>query len=71
MESEYLIQVVHKKSGRIAQWAPGLKVEKDLEAELLNRIKEKGVGVFRTESRVLAAIQTALRELLFDLKSKV
>lgn len=34
IQSEYLIQVVHKATGRVVQWAPGLDAERELVSEL-------------------------------------
>ena len=71
MASQYLIQVVHKESGKVVRWAPGLEIEKQFEDELLDRVKAKGVGVGRSTTHVLADVQTALQELLHDLKKQV
>ena len=72
MESEYLIQVLHKPSGTVAHsWAPGLEVEKQFETELADRVREKGVGIARTEAHVITDVVAALRELLYDLKRRV
>ena len=72
MPSEYLIQVVYKSTGQVvACWEPGLTVEKKLIEELVNRVKAKGVGVFRTEDHVAKDVKTAIEELLWDLKSLV
>jgi len=71
MASEFKIQVVHASNGMVVEWAPGLSVEKDLETELLARIKAKGVGVGRTSAHVLEDVKAALRELLYELKSQV
>jgi hypothetical protein len=70
--SEYLIQVVERESGRlVSSWEPGLRVEKSLITELLQRVKDKGVGLARTEAHVLEDVRTAFEELLHDLKSWV
>lgn len=71
MESEYLIQVLHKSTGKVVQWEPGLSVEKALVTELIGRVRTKGVGVFRTENHVIHDVREALEELLYELKSKV
>lgn len=69
--SQYLIQVINRKTGVVVAWAPGLRVEKQFESELLDRVRAKGVGVGRTEAHVLVDVRDALRELLYDLKSQV
>ena len=71
MASDFLIQVVHKETGNVVSWAPGLEVEKHLVTELLDRVKAKGVGVMRTEAHVLADVRLALEELLYDLKAQI
>ena len=71
--SDYLIQVINKKNGNvvIAKWSPGFKVEKDFEDELVARIRQKGVGWFKSEEKVARAVVEAFKELLYDLKSQV
>jgi hypothetical protein len=71
MASEFLIQVVHKSDGRVVAWAPGLEVEQEFIKNFCDRLKGKGVGIFRTEAKVLAAAQEAMDELLYDLKKQV
>ena len=71
MASQYLIQVIHKESGDVVRWAPGLEIEKQFEDELLDRVKARGVGVGRSTTHVLDDVQTALRGLLHDLKRQV
>ena len=68
--SKFLIQIVHKESGAVVSWAPGLDIEKQFDEELLNRIKAKGVG-FKTEAHVLEDVHKALEELLFEMKTRV
>jgi len=71
MDSEYLIQVLHKPSGKVVQWAPGLSVEKDFIAELVERVSVKGVGIACSRFHVCQDIRAACEELLHDLKSRV
>lgn len=71
MSSEYVIQVVEKKTGAVVEWAPGMAVERQLVDDLCGRVKAKGVGFTKREAPVLAAIRSALIELLFELKSDV
>lgn len=69
--SEYVIQVVHIKSGAVVQWAPGLAVEQDFEGELCRRVRERGVGLARTTNHVVEDVKQAFRELMQSLKAKV
>ena len=70
--SNYLIQIVERKTNKVVHhWAPGLEVEKEFETELVNRVRAKGVGIFKTESKVISALETALREMLYELKDRV
>ena len=72
MASDYVIQIVHIPTGKVARsWAPGLAVEKQFVDEIIDRVQQKGVGVFRTEAHVLADVQEAITELLYDLKAQV
>lgn len=69
--SDYLIQVVHRASGQVVEWAPGHVVEKEFEQELLNRVRAKGVGMLRPTEHVVKDVLSALEELIFDLKKQV
>lgn len=72
MASQYLVQIVDKKTRQVVNsWQPGLQAELEFEAELLRRVQKMGVGVFRTEAHVLKDVQAAIRELLYELKSRV
>lgn len=73
MSSLYLIRVVERDSGEtvVSSWTPGSVVEKDLIEELVQRVRDKGVGVLRTEAHVIEDVRSALRELLLDLKKRV
>lgn len=70
-ESEFLIQIIHRRSGEVVRWAPGLEIEHEFEANLLKRVEAKGVGAGRTTKHVLADVDAALKELLYDLKKQV
>lgn len=71
IESAYVIQVVEKETGRVVEWAPGQKVEREFVTDLCNRVAAKGVGIFRTTDHVTQDVHDALHELLFELKSEV
>ena len=72
MASEYVVQIVHKASKQVVKsWDPGLLVEKEFEQEIVARVREKGVGVFRTEAHVLRDVREAIREVLYELKVMV
>ena len=69
--SDYRLQVIHASSGKVGGWKPGADVEVDLVQELCARLTKRGVGLFRSEATVLAAVQEEFASLLFDLKRKV
>lgn len=70
--SAYRIQVVSVDTGKpVYGWQPGDRVETDLIGELCSRVQSKGVGVFKSEKKVLEATRQALAELLMDLKGRV
>lgn len=78
MPSDYLIQIIHRDTKAVVRsWEPSAKgfvpfgIEKDLEDELASRIESKGVGLGRTTYHVITDLRSALRELLWDLKSQV
>lgn len=69
--SDYRMQVIHASSGKVVGWKPGADIEVDLINELCDRLTKRGVGLFRTEATVLAAVREEFASLLFDLKRKV
>jgi len=70
--SDYRLQVVQASTGKVVKgWQPGDKVETDLVDELVDRAKAKGVGLFRSEARVLGGVREAFGEMLLDLKGRV
>lgn len=70
--SAYVLQVVHRGTGRVvATWPPGREAERDFIEDLCRRVREKGVGVLRTEAHVVADVRAALKEQLFALKLQV
>lgn len=69
--SDFVIQVLHLPTGEIVEWAPGLKVEREFIAEIVNRVGAKKVGVGRTVKTVQSAVKDALIELFWDLKRQV
>jgi len=87
MASKFVIQVVEKDGGKVVQWAPGFPVERQLTedlcqkvtASLCNRLAARGVGFFKTQAAVIAAVNDELPEvvretlkaLLYALKSDV
>lgn len=73
MASDYRLQIIDTRTGQPTKgWQPGDRVvETDLVADLLQRVKAKGVGIGRTEAHVLADVRAAFTELLFQLKERV
>lgn len=71
MISDFRIQIVHAKTGRVVEWLPGAKIETDLVRELVYRLRNRGVGVFKTEAAVLKAVEEEFAALLWELKKQV
>jgi len=70
--SDYRVQIIHQRTGQVAKgWQPGDYVEAELIEDMCRRMKAKGVGVFKGEAKVLAAMREAWSELLYDLKVRV
>ena len=69
--SEYQLQVLHVPSGTIVSWAPGFQVERDLVAEICQRVVEKGVGIGRTQAHVIADVKEAVEETFYQIKADV
>lgn len=71
MASDFVMQIRHIPSGEYVEFAPGSRVESPILEDLCSRVRAKGVGIFRTEDHVIADLQTAFRELFFELKKQV
>ncbi len=69
--SDFRLQIIHADDGRIAVWRPGIHIETDLIEDLCARLEKRGVGLFTSEAKVLAAVRTELAGAIFDLKAKV
>ena len=70
--SRYRLQVIDAMTGELVMgWQPGDRVELEMAADLAQRVKAKGVGVFRTEAHVLTDLRAAFGEMLYELKRRV
>lgn len=70
--SKYRIQILDTDTGEVVfSTLPGMAVERQLVAEIVNRSVAKGVGFFRTEAKVSKAIHEAITELLLEMKKDV
>lgn len=71
MTSNFRLQIVHAKDGVVVEWLPGAKIETDLVRELVYRLQNRGVGVFKTQATVLKAVEEEFAALLWELKKQV
>ena len=68
--SDFLLQVVHRRSGKLVAWDPGGPVEVDLVEDLSRRLLKKRVGAFTTRAQVVQVVEETLKELIMELKEK-
>jgi hypothetical protein len=71
MASQFAMRIIYVPTGEYVDWAPGSPIESLVIDAALHRVRAKGVGVMRTEAHVLADVEQALTETLFDLKKQV
>lgn len=71
MASSFTMQIVDKRTGSVVEFEPGLTVEMDFITDVVQRVLDKGVGVFRTEAHVAADIRSGIEEAIYALKVKV
>lgn len=69
--SRFRVSIHDTVTGAAAHLVPGGQGERDLVAAATKAIVAKGVGMFRTEAQVKAAIEEGLQDVLRDLKSEV
>lgn len=68
----FRIQIINAENGEVAaSWAPGSAVEQEFVQSAVAAITAKGIGVFKTEAQVQSAIESGLRDLLYNLKLAV
>ena len=66
------MQVVVRGTNKVvARWPPGDDEERDLVAAIAAGVRAKGVGVFRTEAHVVAAVEGVVRDALLSVKRQV
>jgi hypothetical protein len=63
----FLLQIV-KPDGTVVQMPGGGPLERDLVRACTDAIVAKGVGLFKTEAQVKAAIEAGIAETIRDLK---
>jgi phenylpyruvate tautomerase PptA (4-oxalocrotonate tautomerase family) len=68
--SDFRIAIVRADGKRVLLY-PGSRGERDLIETVTAAVVEKGVGIFRTETKVKAAIAEGIAEVLQVLKSEV
>lgn len=71
MTSNFRLQIIHAKDGKVVEWLPGAKIETDLVKELCYRLRNRKVGMFQSEAKVLAAVEEEFAALLWALKKQV
>lgn len=71
MTSNFRLQIVHAKDGKVVEWIPGNRIEVDIVKELCYRLRSRGIGAFKTEAVVLKAVEEEFAKMLWDLKSQV
>lgn len=69
--SQYLLQIIHKQSGKTVTWVPGHPIEIAVPDELCRRLEARGVGMLVSEATVLKMVREEFAKMLFDLKSQV
>lgn len=67
----FLMRVWDTATNSYVEWSPGKPIERQLVEDLCNRVEAKGVGYFRSSATVRVAVQSAMQELLLDLKKEV
>lgn len=68
--SDFHISVKHK-DGNEVRLRPGGEAERSILTEVRKRLEEQGVGWLKSEAKVLAAVDKAITETFFALKSDV
>ena len=70
MASKFRISIT-RTDGAQVHLVPGGHGERDLVNAIVDTALAKGIGVFRTEAQVKAKLESAIREVLNEIKSEV
>jgi hypothetical protein len=62
---------IRRHDGSEVHVVPGGQAERDLHNEVKARLKKLGVGWFKSEAKVLAAVDAAMRDIVFSVKSDI
>lgn len=71
MASRYTLQILGPDGRVLHRWAAGDPIELDLTEAIVEAAIAKGIGVFRTEAQVVAAIREAVAVSVYNLKALV
>jgi hypothetical protein len=71
MASRFRMQIVDTVTGDVVEYEPGRRVETEFVSDCINRIVAQGVGFFKTEATVKAAVEAGIKEAIFELKTQV
>lgn len=66
----FLLQIVDTTRGTVLKLPAGGQIERDLITACTDRIVRKGVGIWKTERQVRAAIADGITETIQDLKQE-
>lgn len=70
--SDFLLQIVDKKTGEVhLWWEPRERTDLDLAEAICKGLEARGVGVFVTQATVLQAVREVLPVAVLDLKKRV
>jgi hypothetical protein len=56
--------------GRVAQFPAGGAIEKEIISDIVNRIGQEKIGLLKTKSQVMAAVESAVTESFKELKQR-
>lgn len=71
MASQFLLQIIHRDTGKIVTLEPGGPVEVQLVTELSKKLLDKRVGVFTTRAQVAKVVEDCLKDIIYSLKKQI
>lgn len=69
-EPLFRLALIDARTGEIAQFAPGEKIERDFRADLRDALAKRGVGLFRTTGHVLDDLDGAIDDAFSQVKKQ-
>jgi hypothetical protein len=71
MASRFLLRIIDRATNEVVEFEPGLAAEKVFVEDCVKQIVKQGVGFFKSEAHVAAAIEAGIQQAILELKAQI